>query len=149
MACARNPIPCVIGSPCPDSMPRSCLLKARPNLPIVLALAASLALVASQAQASTGDSLLTSGSPASPFPNNRQNEVALAIDPLNPAVVVAGVNDTIDEGPCSVPGDDLECPFTNGVGLSGVYFSFDGGSTWTQPTYTGYSDRSGTLGVGP
>jgi hypothetical protein len=91
------------------------------------------------------ESLVNTGSPPSPFPQNKQNEPAVAVDPVNPEVMVAGSNDEIDEGLC-VGG---ECPFVQGIGNSGVYFSFDGGSTWTQPTYSGYSDRSGTPGPGP
>lgn len=91
------------------------------------------------------ESLVNTGSPPSPFPQNKQNEPGVAVDPMHPELVVAGSNDEIDEPPC----EGGECPFVQGVGNSGVYFSFDGGTTWTQPTYTGYSDRTGTPGTGP
>jgi hypothetical protein len=95
--------------------------------------------------AAAQDRLISVGSPDTPFPQNKQNEPCIAVDPTDPSVMAAGANDEIDLQPIV----DGTAPFTAGVGVSGIYFSFDGGETWTQPTYTGWSARTGTPTVGP
>ena len=97
-----------------------------------------------QAHSAGVGALVSEGSPTDHHPQNAQNEPAMAVDPLHPATLVAGANDLVDmqacskdaainHGACSYPLGT----FNLGVGLQGVYFSFDSGHNWVQPTYQG------------
>ncbi|MFG2000489.1 hypothetical protein ACGFNU_15210 [Spirillospora sp. NPDC048911] len=93
--------------------------------------------------------LMSVASPADQFPRNAQRQPVLAVDPAHPQVVVAAGNDLVDLPRCSkeaaTTGAACGLPanpagggrLALGVGLSGVYFSFDSGRRWTQPTYQG------------
>jgi hypothetical protein len=60
-------------------------------------------------------------------------------------VLAAGGNDLVDSAPCN----GSSCDLTPDIGISGIYFSLDGGTSWIQPTYTGLTAQTGTTHIGP
>jgi hypothetical protein len=108
-----------------------------------LGIVAPAVQVAGAATTATG-ALVSVGSPTGSHPQNAQNEPALAVDPTSPNILAAGANDLVDMQPCSQKAATTAgaCSFplgtfNLGVGLGGVYFSFNSGHSWIQPTYQG------------
>jgi hypothetical protein len=66
-----------------------------------------------------------------PFSSNKQNEPSLAVNPHNHLQMVAGSNDEINEPNCtgSATGGG-NCSFAPNIGISGAYYSTDGGGSW-------------------
>jgi hypothetical protein len=113
-------------------------------LSVLLSLTAALSISA-PASAVSAESKVSVGSPPSPYLPNGVNEPALAMDANHPAVLAAGANDLVDSSPCK----GSNCDLTPDIGISGIYFSFNSGETWTQPTYSGLTAQNGTTHVGP
>jgi hypothetical protein len=114
---------------------------------IMLVLLPSMAalVLPAPALAQTPEAKVSVAGPVTPYLPNAVNEPALAIDANNTRVFAAGGNDLVDSAPCA----GSSCDLTPDIGISGIYFSLDKGATWTQPTYTGLTARSGTPQIGP
>jgi hypothetical protein len=113
-------------------------------------LAAVLALIAAgvlpaTAGAQSPDAKVSVAGPTTPYLPNAVNEPALAIDANHPAVLAGGANDLVDSAPCK----GSSCDLTPDIGISGIYFSLNGGDSWVQPTYPhGLTAQTGTTHVG-
>ena len=109
--------------------------------PAIAALMTLLLAPAMPVSAVSTDTLINFGSNKHLFSQSKENEPWVAIDPAHPDILAAGANVNLDMEACNA-GDPTSCPFTDGVGGSGISFSTDRGATWTSPTYTGYSARA-------
>src|SRR4029453_2115895 len=110
----------------------------------LLAVAAVLAVPA-LASAFSAEGKGPGGTPPPPYLPKGSNEPAVAMDANHPAVLAAGANDLVDNAPCQ----GSSCDLTPDIGISGIFFPFDSGTTWTQPAYTGLTAQNGTTHVGP
>ena len=115
------------------------------RLAFVFAIASLLAFAApASAHPDASDAEVSVGSPHDVVTTSHQNEPAVAMDAHAPNVLVAGSNDYIDQQVCpeDIATELATCDdFRAGIGVSGVYFSFDSGNSWIQPTYTGWQAR--------
>jgi hypothetical protein len=80
---------------------------------------------------------LTRVSPGTPgvthFPQSKQNESPMAVNPTDPLNAISGANDEIQEPDCTpATGGPSSCPFVPGVNTSGVYVTTNGGGSWSQ-----------------
>jgi hypothetical protein len=121
------------------------MMTRRVVLLVPLAWLAAAIAVPPPAGAQAADTKVSVGSPTTPYLPNSQNEPAVAMDASHPAILAAGANDLVDSSPCQ----GSACDLTPDIGISGVYFSFNSGETWTQPTYTGLTAQNGTPHIGP
>ena len=106
---------------------------------------AGVSVLPASAGAQTDEKVSVAG-PLTPYLPDAVNEPALAVDANHPAVLAAGGNDLVDSSPCK----GSSCDLTPDIGISGIYFSLDGGSSWVQPTYPhGLTAQTGTTHIGP
>jgi hypothetical protein len=70
---------------------------------------------------------------ATHFPQNKQNESPMAVNPVDANNAITGANDEIQEPDCTpATGGSSDCPFAPGVNTTGVYVTTDGGASWSQ-----------------
>ena len=117
-----------------------------------LALLVLSTVVFATSAAAANEARVTVGSPLTPFPQNKQNEPAVAIDASRPTVLAAGSNDEIDLAPC---GDDdlrdgrVSLPVHAGVGVSGVLLLVQWRRQLGAADLHGLERADGTPKVGP
>jgi hypothetical protein len=104
--------------------------EARPFSRISVVLVSSLAVVViasglSQATTVTVTNVSPGTMGTTHFPQNKQNESPMAVNPLDPMNAITGANDEIQEPDCTpATGGSSSCPFVPGVDNTGVYVNY-------------------------
>ncbi len=89
-------------------------------------------LAVSVASAATVTESLVSPT-AAHFPQNKQNESPMAVNPLDAQNAITGANDEIEEPDCTpATGGSSSCPFNANTDTTGVYVTKNGGGTWSK-----------------
>lgn len=90
------------------------------------------------------------------FPQNKQNEAPMAVNPTEPNNIITGANDEIGEPDCTITtGGSSNCPFKPNTDVTGIYWTTDGGITWKNqilhwvPTLAIASDGDPVVAFGP
>lgn len=115
------------------------------KLPLTAALAAAVASVL--VFAGVGGAVTVTEHLVSPgtagvtkFPQSKQNESTVAVNPTNPAIAAAGANDEIQEPLCTpATGGPSSCPFDPFTDSMGVYVTTNGGSSWSHQILNAHS----------
>ena len=95
----------------------------RQNITLSIELSALFLLIS--AGGAFGSDVLVSTAVHHTILPEQQNQPTIAVDPTNADTVIAEANEEIDVEACAAS-DRTTCPFTQGVGVSGMYFSTTG-----------------------
>ncbi len=93
----------------------------------------SLTLLLTTAQAASFSEVnpFPTPAPAFHFPQNKQNESPMALNPTDPNNAITGANDEVEEPNCTpATGGSSSCPFVPGVDVTGVYWTTNAGTSW-------------------
>jgi hypothetical protein len=98
---------------------------------LVGAVVAALLMVSVALAASATETLVSPT--AAHFPQNKQNESPMAVNPVDANNAISGANDEIEEPDCTpATGGSSSCPFDPNTNTTGVYVTQNGGGTWSQ-----------------
>ncbi len=83
------------------------------------------------------------------FPTNKQNESPMAVNPTDSNNIITGANDEVEEPFCTTTtSGSSSCPFAVNHDVTGVYWTIDGGTTWSHQILHWFSTTLGLASDG-